>query len=204
MKGPKKKPPALARVTPGAKFDIGPFNITVVGRFNRHIVEPQWAVSQGIIPEGDVEVMMPIGEQRPIFRLPSGLGWTVQQDRLIVFGNKAEAPKFVSDLLESLPHTPLTAAGVNFRSVAKNKYRPADHAVSLQHLLEKESIDSSESRSWLLPGAVKLTVKVTWSKAARVLDINFHTQATDPRVVSQHASRVSEFESMVSNLEAAV
>ncbi|MEW6284287.1 MAG: hypothetical protein AB1758_37075 [Candidatus Eremiobacterota bacterium] len=193
----------MAAVVESSELDLSPFNITVIGRFNAHIVEPNWCAGVRIIPPGDFNVFMPVGGVSPVYQLHTGLGWIVQADRLMVFGNKAEAPQFLADLLNSLPHTPVTAAGVNFQRKMQAAFRPTDHACSLSQICSEEPVESSESRTYLIEDSVKLTLKVTWTRTARTTDANFHVDG-DREVIARHAGRIEEFERILKDMEARI
>jgi hypothetical protein len=174
--------------------DLESFNITVLGRFNGHIIEPAWAAKHQIILPGDFEVMMQVGGSPPLYRLPSGLAWTVHPDRLVLFGNKADAPDFLDKLLQTLPHTPLVAAGVNFRNATRDKSAPNTRANSLERILPGAPVQAAETRVFEFPEDVKLTVSVSWSGDERVAITNFHMTSADHRTLAEHAKRAREFE----------
>jgi len=174
--------------------DMEAFNITILGRFNRYIVEPGWVMKHNVIAPGDFEMLMLVGGSPPLYRGQDDLCWTVHADRLVVFGNREKAPLFLEKLLETLPHTPVTAVGVNFRTSIKCTSNPAEHGLSLKNCRTEAPAESSESRVYPLARGVKLTVRVTWGDEDKSVLTNFHTDATDGRVLSAHAGRVKEFE----------
>ncbi|GMU51054.1 MAG: hypothetical protein AMXMBFR33_02000 [Candidatus Xenobia bacterium] len=182
-------------------LDMTSFNITVVGRFNRHILEPEWARKRSIISPEPCLAFLPIGGVQPIFRTSSGLCWLLQDDKLLIFGNRSEAPVFLKSVLTELPHTPVTAIGVNFQSSKNVKAKLDVRAKTLSKALEKPLLQASEGRTYQLSDGVKLNLKVTWSAGQRTLDTNFHRDTIDPVVVCKHAQNLDEFEQMAKELE---
>lgn len=181
--------------------DIAPFNITVLGRFNQHIVEPGWATKFGVIAEPGWEARIQVGGGSPFYRLPqSGLSWTVLPDRLVVFGSESAAPVFVSALLTALPHTPMTAVGVNFCTAVGQFDIPNARALSLKDAMSNDPLGASESRMYQLDDGVKLTVKVDWDRSRCSVTTNFHLDASDYEKVIEHANRTSEFRDLTAEV----
>ena len=89
-----------------------------VGRFNPHIVSPQWLVKEGVISSAvTVETKIAISNRTVAFRFTTGhLSWQVDYGRLVVSTETtSDTAAIVAKVVQKLPHTPLTAIGNNFR-----------------------------------------------------------------------------------------
>lgn len=90
----------------------------VIGRFNPHIITPDWLRKVGISRPGeDVSPDLHVSAKSVVLRFKIGeFTWAVDSSRLVIStetpGNTAEK---AADVLRQLPHTPVTAIGTNFR-----------------------------------------------------------------------------------------
>jgi hypothetical protein len=90
----------------------------VVGRFNPHIITPDWVTREGIVDSDKVQLVFGLSGRELIFQFKTReFDWRVDYGRLVVATNdpSADPAAKVAEVIEKLPHTPLSALGNNFR-----------------------------------------------------------------------------------------
>ncbi|MEQ9078153.1 MAG: hypothetical protein RLP09_30080 [Sandaracinaceae bacterium] len=121
-------------------------DFSALGNFNPSILQPDWLVRQGLIPDGAlIDMRFDLGSRAVDFRAPP-LMWRTTRERFTVSltgdtGEKAtdiEAPgAFAASIFEILSHTPIMGVGHNFHfeigadsSVALKALEAAAHLLS--------------------------------------------------------------------------
>lgn len=98
-------------------FELAGRNITVAGEFNSAIIQPRWLVAQGLLGDGQVEVLISDSPGMPrVFKF-QGFKWEVGRDRLVltcVEAKHSDPGCEIAKILGKLPHTPITGLGHNF------------------------------------------------------------------------------------------
>src|SRR5438477_4554343 len=94
--------------------EFSSMDVVVVGRFNPHIVNPEWLAKNGICGgEGDdVNFMVSVTPRGGAFRFAiDGAEWEVNYDRMQIdsSSHKKEISVWASGVISNLPHTPLFA-----------------------------------------------------------------------------------------------
>ncbi len=89
-------------------------NVTVIGAFNAAILQPNWISRKVFGSEATYSVLLAGGA--PVLQSRDGISWSVQPDRLVVAAEDiSRAANFVIAVLDTLRHTPVQAAGLNFQ-----------------------------------------------------------------------------------------
>lgn len=89
----------------------------VLGRFNPHIITPEWLKREGILDTDFGEVLAVMTGKEVAFEFKTGqYRWHVDYGRLVIASEAATADpaSLAARVIERLPHTPLTALGNNF------------------------------------------------------------------------------------------
>lgn len=184
------------------KPNLDGWNILLMGHWDPLILTPSWVGKH--VAEGEVSVDLPQAPRLPPRLNFDGVSTLVVDNRLVVTPHSHEeqaldnAESIVIDLLELLPHTPLTGTGVNFQwllpldgKVAK-VLRPADDG-ALAAL--GFSVQSTVVRRKLVHDGhqVNLTAETAEGGQARV-GVNFHHDthscADAVRVLKGHVRRL--------------
>lgn len=183
-------------------------NITVLGAFNPAILNPSWVLKNLPIAAPEIETLIEQQGVQVLYRA-GDLMWSPGRNRLIVYGDEAQAGEFVSRLALTLPHTPFTAVGMNFQSVGQlDLSTRSDWHVSVA-LKETESLLGGETSEISLAHAVtredgvrmSLRIVLPGGGTDAILHLNYHLQVSTisddnqriAELVSKHALRAEEF-----------
>jgi hypothetical protein len=190
-----------------SEIELPPQNVAIIGAFNPAILEPAWVKRWVREVREEIEVFSPLGGGPPLHRA-GPLCWIATPERLIVYGPVGRAGLVASQILTTLSHTPLRAAGVNFTYQGRSDrgrcgpWRISGELDSVQQLTRGAAAEFSFSQVALRDDGVKLTVKVLWptAEADALLDINYHRDGQEPigdaraKELAQHLERAAEFE----------
>ncbi len=190
-----------------SEIELPPQNVTIVGAFNPAILEPTWVKRWVHEVREEIEVFSPLGGG-PALHKAGTLYWIATPERLVVYGPIGRAGLVASQILNTLSHTPLRAAGVNFTYPGRSDrrhcgpWRISDGSESVQQLTRGSAAEFSFSQVALRDDGVKLTVKVLWptAEADALLEINYHRDGREPtgdaraKELAQHLERAAEFE----------
>jgi len=155
----------------------------VVGTFNIYIIRPDWLGKIGVLPEGS-DVKIETQMNQPGIRITSarlGARWTVSPTRLVLETSDANenCGQTLDRILESLPHTPLMALGLNVA------YR--GDASSIDHWQEKTAFPPSRApegyelkqRTWHIGvkrGEQVFNLQMSESEEGVEIHVNVHTE----------------------------
>ncbi len=166
-----------------APWELPLDNVIVVGAFNPNILSHAWVAAHVLGDDpGDGESQLAFGTGAVIHRF-GDLFWEPTRQRLRVLGAPSKTGAFVSAILEKLPHTPVSAAGVNF--ARKCEQAPEglgpfridiDPSRSVE-LLRGERVATSLSETVKREDDVILTVKITFGAEGGTVDFNYHCEA---------------------------
>lgn len=165
------------------------FNILVLGRWNPSVFSPQWIRTN--VADSDVSMAISIGD----FDAPPRLAFSnfqlfparhalearlseLREDDMAALGQT------IARIVELLPHTPISAVGINFRFIDESNseelaadFQFADVA-RIPH--ERYSLASSTiARRFELPDGDKLNLSLTRDAGKLIAEFNFHTDASD-------------------------
>lgn len=188
-------------------LDLPKQNVAVVGSFNPAIFEPAWIKQHVAGVSGEIQVALALGGRPPI-AWAGELVWIVSADRLVVHGPLARAGAFVADVLQTLPHTPLRAAGVNLLfdgQADQARFGPfalSVRAGGVHRLLRGAPGELSFSQVASRDDGVNVAVKLVWASERPdvVLDLNYHLEASGQvaeeraKQLIDHVRRAPEFE----------
>ncbi len=187
-------------------------SIVLRAALNRALLSPAWLAKVGIIPKGQsIELGLPaLYGERYLFRTTT-LVWSVGDNELAVYGDPTEASRFVRSILDLLPHTPVTAAGVNTRLTiddpARSRLkRECDTLVGfptqdLARLMNGQAQRMSFSVVIGLSAGVLATVTVATTVGETMeATFNFHFASDDARKLAEHVNRAGEFCGLVNSL----
>ena len=169
------------------KLDLRRPTLVITGAWNPPIFQPPWAAKHLFgVPEGDqirVNQMIRVGPSEPLaVSYIDDVGYRVAQSRVEIYVNAMER-RFIRNceevcvrLLESLPHTPIRAFGVNFFFVEDD---PSDLLLdSLQvtdSLAEEYQILSQELKASIpIDNDCELNLTRQPSGSSVVFNFNFH------------------------------
>jgi len=183
-------------------------NVTVIGAFNPAIFEPPWVKRHVPAVEGDITVGLNVGSGPPICRAGE-LYWIVTNERLVVHGPTAQAGRMVSEILLTLPHTPLRAAGANFLFSGRadrdrfGPWRIGSSTAGVSDLLRGAPAELALSQVALREDGVQVTAKVVWPSESpeALLDLNYHLEASGwvpeerAKQLADHSLRAADLES---------
>lgn len=93
-------------------------DVFIRGNFNPHILSPEWLANQGIWVPDSVRFGMGVLREGIQFRSPS-VEWLIDTEGLVVSSLEENCGELAAKVMESLPHTPITAVGNNFNYVGK-------------------------------------------------------------------------------------
>ena len=162
-------------------------DMVVVGRFNPHIINPEWLRREEICESRNVNVEFGfnLDERRGIFQFVIGdFRWQVTDSRLLISSRDENPSEMAAKVLEKLPHTPITAVGHNclYRSESTEGMR-------LPQIGELDAATLTAGHDWkvsqLTWSCVLQLVKATFSmKVVKLVDAvevttNVHRDATD-------------------------
>jgi hypothetical protein len=94
-------------------------NLVIVGLWNKHIFNPEWE-SKFLFPKQELEIEFPIQHDASVRISSKDLRILIEGLRLCIICRKQEDSCFTSAkelailIADYLPHTPITAIGVNF------------------------------------------------------------------------------------------
>lgn len=103
------------------------WNVVIIGAWNRAILTPSGIAKRllGLPPNTAIEVFVPLDVYAPFKVSHDGVSVIAANDRLIVGPEKSDdtgmkkAMMVARKALESLPETPVSAAGFNFKYVSE-------------------------------------------------------------------------------------
>jgi hypothetical protein len=160
------------------------WSIVLVGKWNRFILSPQW-VGKNIFEEPGLQVEFALNLELPP-RYTSNekfIRMVPAEDRVIFFPLKQtdecllEIEKRADKLFELLPHTPMTAFGINFGFIetSNTKLYEIFNIVDNGNLgkVGCELKETSISRNFLYGGS-NLNLKITLKIDKVSFDFNFH------------------------------
>jgi hypothetical protein len=102
------------------------WSIVVVGYWNRMIFTPKW-VGKEIFKAPSVERLVSMAPVTPVIYRNDDITIAIGEEKLDVMLRKLnitcmkDAEQKVKDILTSLPHTPISAIGVNFGFIEENR-----------------------------------------------------------------------------------
>lgn len=176
----------------------------VIGRFNPHIITPDWLRKVGISRPGeDVSPNVQLSAKAIILRFDVGeYTWSVDAGRLVIStetsGNTAEKAAAVLNLL---PHTPVTAVGSNFRyrcNVSEWRGRlPKLDDVGMEGLADEGEVrELTWKASVKKANGVILNAQVSVEPAASlqpdvVVSVNCHREVSEASEVASIAAQFS-------------
>lgn len=106
-------------------------SIVILGSINPAILQPNWLVKCGLIPQNkDIQYKFPVGAViAPIQFKYENLEWTVDYSRLQIniedIKEVVDLGEIISKVFNELPHTPVKAIGHNF---TYNLLKKANHS----------------------------------------------------------------------------
>ena len=160
----------------------------IVGHFNPWIIQPIWLAEQGLV-DAEAEVVhvafQPIATGVLQFQTGS-FHWKVSQDRLIVQSDalvNTAAP--IIDIIDRLPHTPVSAVGNNFNYLTTAPAWDGGHPVLGNVSADQlAAVGDIVSQSWqvelaLRQGVVaKILVRIDATNV--IVSFNFHRSINAP------------------------
>jgi hypothetical protein len=171
-------------------------DVVVLGRFNPHIINPEWLKKQEICEGADVKVLFGFNmdDQRGEFRFSIGkFKWQVTDARLSIGTTDGNPSELAAAVIDKLPHTPLSAIGHNF------SYRmdaDAEKRLRVPQLGELDRTGLAENRgtvrqtSWScimeLANAL-LNMKVVQRDNSLEVTTNLHRDVSDPAKIKELA-----------------
>ena len=193
-------------MTEPISFELPRQNVTIVGSFNPAIFHPSWVREHVPQIREEIQTLMPI-QGGPALFLAAELYWTVTPERLVVYGPPGQAGSAVATIVNTLFHTPLRAAGVNFLFTGKaprercGPWRIAASTEETSALLRGSPGELSLSQAVQREDGVRVTLKLVWpsEEPEAVLDLNYHLTARESRnearakELAAHAERASDF-----------
>lgn len=163
-------------------------NIVLAGAWNPAILTPPWMCEHHIIEDTQVDVQLSM--QPPSVTYTSGgFRWNARTDRLMVEAEDvalwSQCADFAVAVLDKLPHTPLSALGVNFvfdQSAARALDVPGQMSASVATHLKGEIVEEIHivrvrQEGWTM------NLKSAVSTSDPVLDFNFHCEVVNPEDV---------------------
>ena len=164
--------------------------LVITGSWNPAIVNPSW-VGRHLFqkPEGQeiavIEVALP--EARPPIFYIEEFGFSASQPRIDFFLNSfnsdsvARLEELVLRLLEILPHTPITAVGLNYifevegaTRALLDKFQTQENIERAFRVIERVFVSRID-----LGDGVRLNLRRQLSLDRTVLDLNFHQDVTE-------------------------
>jgi hypothetical protein len=187
--------------------DLPSQNITVVGAFNPTILRPAWVLRNLLVEATDVSDPIVPEADGPVIYSASGLFWHATRERLAVYGEPNQIGLFVKRLLDILPHTPLTAAGINLQLKRDCEFGKAgpwtvNRALSPERVLRGRELELQLSHSVHRDDGVRVSVDVVWrghGRSSTVFAFNYHLDAQGAHDIERakqlgdHAARAQEF-----------
>ena len=171
-------------------FEFTHSSCVVVGTFNIYIIQPQWLVEVGIIPEGE-SVKMQADFRNPGFRfreLNSPLEWSVRPDRIQIQSRESgsDCGEPLSKVLSHLHWTPIIAVGSNLTFKA-----PVDDLDRLLYLfgtgpdptLDDYSITQKTWHRALKREAAVFNLQLSAQEEYIELNLNAHTEVKNERSI---------------------
>jgi hypothetical protein len=167
------------------KPKLDTWTIVIVGAWNVHVFSPEW-VGKQLLDGKPMTIEVPVGPSGVKVRYSAeGLNLVPSGDRLIVGVQKADehlierAETAARNVLRLLPHTPVTAFGVNF---GFHHAEPSDQLLGLFKLNDLDALSafgctikrSNVVRSLEIAGAVVNGTHSLDSDGHAETDLNFH------------------------------
>lgn len=164
--------------------------VVLVGGWNMSILTPQW-ISQHLLEQAnlDVEVLVRPGNQ-PTLRYRTAQFILTPSPRRLTFnildGTDATLSKteeIVIKLLRDLPHTPVSAAGVNFRFCEDDQFADLARLFNFSDGPDLAGFGARTSeaqiqRTLRIDDHIVLNLKVIYDTAKVVFDFNYHVEVT--------------------------
>ncbi len=88
--------------------------IVLLGNFNPYIVTPQWLKKLSIWESPDTRLSSGSHARDSIQFRGGGTEWQVATDRLVIVSTPEQCGKLAKDVLDALPHTPMSAVLSSF------------------------------------------------------------------------------------------
>ncbi len=173
--------------------------IVISGHWNARIFTPDWVLENLCLGAPDTVIEVAVDLAQPMYRLTfEGMNLHVGSSRIMV--NPARPlddelldrmGKLIDRVLEHLPHTPVSAMGINLRWVERQLEQDWIGLFRLpgaRRFADAGAEVGKTTAKWelLLAGRqLNLTVEYVPDDASMVIDFNFHTDLRD----TQHARR---------------
>jgi len=164
------------------------FNIVLVGRWNPWIFSPDWVKANlAVNSHQDIKIGLSIdnADQPRAIQFDSLTlypGYHRLEIRPVssTLQNMEEAQRVAEKILTLLPHTPVSATGINFDFVESEK---ADSVISLFQMADTSGIDAGKyflqnieiRRAYQLGQDFTLNLTLSWADGARArINFNYH------------------------------
>lgn len=183
------------------RFRDDPFDVVLVGRWNPFIFSPEWVKQYLRSTETPVIVAFPIGDPSAPVRITfDDIAFFPGQSRLEIRPesrsiHKADAAmKVAIKILELLPHTPISAVGVNFRledSIAPDQVYSCFSFYDNQRIsADKYTIrETTLTRQYRLSDGSLLNLQIVYSPERVIMEFNFHSDVDNARNASERLMR---------------
>lgn len=161
----------------------------VIGRWNPHIINPPWIISQDLVqvdslPDADrfaMQVGISTGHGIAFQFDFGGFGWTIDFDRLVILNKQGQnTAALAAGVLAKLPHTPVTGVGNNFRYRAdEQNWNPRLRTLVDSPELTRFGTITKASLGYSVGIREGLTVNVSLEDCPPMLQVslNFHRAA---------------------------
>ena len=188
----------------GGDLPLPDQNITIIGSFNPTILSPEWVMKHVLgLRAGETRNVEMFGATTGgpnVYRIGE-VYWVAERGRLRVFGPLEEAGPFGANILQSLPHTPVSAAGINLREfIDADLSKIGPFAVEVDRdgtrdLLGGVPQEVSFAHRRMRDDGVNLMLRITVAESdtRAMLDLNYHLSATSAEQLAQHINRSGEF-----------
>lgn len=177
------------------------FNILIVGRWNPSIFSPPWIRKNIVDDQTEVALAMAISDPAAPPRLSFSTTLLFPNRQLLDFrATELTLEAFqatgevASKIVGLLPHTPISAIGINFRFLEEiNAEKVAsvfqfNDAAKIPH--NKYPLDvSTITRSFLMPDGDNLNLSLTLQGERAQADFNFHTETMDVPTIQKKISK---------------
>lgn len=151
------------------------------GHFNPRIVNPDWLAQQGIWSSDGVALGLGILRDGLSFRDKS-VEWLVDNQGLVLSSLDADCGDLAAQVLELLPHTPMTAVGNNFNFVCDRDDwgdRPLPQ-LGGQTNVSVEGLETTESHWCGVFERDELRVQVTLISRSDVISVSINNHRKTP------------------------
>jgi hypothetical protein len=154
-----------------------------LGPFNPYIISPLWLVKVGLLPGGQVNVLMKVFGEGGSF-LFHGIEWEVSQQRLVISSLSMDCGELLAKILDLLPHTPVQGVGHNFHFVCGISEWGSSPCPQLGSMERKDlgEISPIEQTRWaglFLRRDARVEVTVAQTEERMMVLMNYH-RGTNP------------------------